>query len=301
MAQFDRIYKLTVGVQGSDGVIIQADPHMQGLHIGFDIDKDLTQQTNKCRVRVFNLSDATAKKMEREDSICLLEVGYSEDIGLRRIFVGEITSAWSHYDGGGNKITELELSDGQKAIRDCVVSLSYADNVSRRKVIDDIAAEMGLLVTYADGLTFTSFANGFSFIGAGRTCLDKVCAGTGLSWSIQNNVLQIIQTGGSTKVEAVVLRADTGLIGSPERIVKGVKRVDKNTTRKVKKKKADKKAGWRVTCLLQPTLNPGDLVYIDSKQIKGWFKVESLKHTGDYAGQEWYTRIEVYEIGGDSK
>lgn len=104
--------------------------------------------------------------------MCLLEVGYSEDIGLRRIFVGEVTNAWTHMQSR-DRVTELELSDGQKAIRDCVVSLSYADNVSRKKVIDDVAAQMGLLVHYAEGLTFTTFANGFSFIGAGEPALIK--------------------------------------------------------------------------------------------------------------------------------
>lgn len=300
MAQFDRIYRLTIGQEGGDGVVIQAQPHKQGLEIGFDIDKDLTQQTNKCRVSVLNLSDITAKKIERDDSVCMLEVGYSEDVGLKRIFVGVIVSAWTHISGG-EKVTEIELSDGQKAIRDCVVSLSYADNVSRKKVIDDIAAQMGILVHYADDVTFTIFANGFSFIGAGRTCLDKACAGSGLSWSIQNNILQVIKTGGNTNIEAIKLSASSGLIGSPERIIKGVKRVDKNATRKVKKTKADKKAGWRVTSLLQPTLNPGDLVYIESKQITGWYKVESLKHTGNYSGAAWYTELEVYEIGGTPK
>lgn len=295
MAQFDRIYRLTVGIEGSDGVLIEALPRQQGLSIGFDIDKDLTQQTNKCRVQVLNLSMATAKKLERDGSVCLLEVGYSEDIGLRRIFVGEVTNAWTHMQGS-DRVTELELSDGQKAIRDCVVSLSYADNVSRKKVIDDVAAQMGLLVHYAEGLTFTTFANGFSFIGAGRTCLDKACIGTNLSWSIQNNVLQVIAEGESTKVEAIKLNASSGLVGSPERLIKGVKRIDKNQTRKVKKTKADKKAGWRVKCLLQPTLNPGDLIYLESVPVTGWFKIESLKHSGRYDGSEWYSELDVYEI-----
>lgn len=301
MAQFDRIYKLTVGVEGSDGIIIQAEPYQQALNIDFDISKDLTQQTNKCRVRVYNLSNSTAKLLERDDSICLLEVGYSEDIGLRRIFVGCVTTAWT-YASGADKITELQLSDGQKAIRDCVVSLSYADKVSRKKVIDDIAAEMGIMVHYADGLSFTAFDNGFSFIGAGRVCLDKVTAGTGVSWSIQNNMLQIIEVGGSTKVEALVLSADSGLIGSPERIVRGLKRTDKNSSKKIKKTRAEKKAGWKLQCLLQPTLNPGDLVKVESKVISGWFKIESLKHHGTYDGGEWYTELEVYELsGGDKK
>lgn len=91
MAQFDRIYKLTIGVQGSDGIIIEAGPKTDGLNITFDIDKDLTQQTNKSNIKIYNLASSTINKIERPDSICLLEVGYAEDIGLRRIFVGYIT------------------------------------------------------------------------------------------------------------------------------------------------------------------------------------------------------------------
>ena len=82
-------------------------------------------------------------------------------------------------------VTELELSDGQIAIRDCVVSLSYAASVSGRKVIDDVAAAMGLVVQFAEDLSYCSYANGFSYIGPGRTCLEKslCCIGTVLVYT----------------------------------------------------------------------------------------------------------------------
>ncbi len=53
--------------------------------------------------------------------------------------------------------------------------------------------------------------------------------------------------------------------------------------------------------MLQPTLNPGDLIYLESKPVTGWFKIESLKHTGEYRGKKWHTNMEVYEIGGEDK
>lgn len=299
--QFDRVYRLLVGVEGSDGIVIEGKPKENALNITFDIDKDLTKQTNKCRLQVFNLSDKTAKIFERDDSICILEAGYSEDIGLRRIFVGAVLKSWTSLKGA-NMVTELELSDGQIAIRDCVVSLSYAASVSGRKVIEDVAAAMGLVVQFAEDLSYCSYANGFSYIGPGRTCLEKVCAASGLSWSIQNNVLQIIEDGGSTKVIAIKLNADSGLIGSPERIIKAAKKIKKTSSKKSKKNKGkEKKAGWRVCSLLQPTLNPGDLIYLESKPVTGWFKIESLKHTGEYRGKKWHTNMEVYEIGGEDK
>lgn len=294
--QFDRIYRVVIGLQGKDGIELQGKPHGDGLDISFDIVKDLTNKTNKCKLEIRNLSISTAKKIEREDSICVLEVGYSEDIGLRRIFIGYILTANTTSDGT-ERLTTLEMADGQVPVRDSRVSLSYADSVSRRKVIDDVAKDMGLQVKYADDCEFTSFANGFSFIGAGRVCLDKVCAGTNLRWSIQNNVIQVIKTGGTTKIEALKLDYKSGLIGFVERIVKAPKKADKES----KKKKSEngtkeKKAGWKLKCLLQPTVSPGDLIYLDSQSVKGWFKVESLTHRGQYRGKDWYTEMEVYEI-----
>ena len=45
--QFDRVYRLLVGVDGSDGIVIEGKPKENALNITFDIDKDLTKQTNK--------------------------------------------------------------------------------------------------------------------------------------------------------------------------------------------------------------------------------------------------------------
>ena len=289
--QFDRIYKLTIGLQGKDGVEFEGKPKSDGLDISFDIIKDLNQTTNKCKLLIRNLTATTAKKLEREDSVCILEVGYSEDIGLRRIFIGNVLTCHSKIDGT-ERITELEIADGHIAVRDTNVALSYERNVSRKKAIDDVAKDMGLLVKYADDCEFTVFASGFSFIGKGRNCLDKVCEGCGLNWSIQNNTLQIIRDGGTNKPRAILLSAESGLIGFVERIVKGPKR----TAKKKKSDKKEKKAGWKLTSLLQPTLSPGDLVKIETKDVTGWFKIESLRHTGQYRGNDWFTEMEVYEI-----
>lgn len=98
-------------------------------------------------------------------------------------------------------------------------------------------------------------------------------------------------------MQAIKLTPESGLIGFVEKLLKGpTKAAKQKTSKKTTQPKRDKKAGWNVKCLLQPVLNPGDLVYIDSQKIKGWFKIESLKHNGSYSGQNWYTELEVYEI-----
>ena len=72
--QFDRVCRLLVGVEGSDGIVIEGKPKENALNITFDIDKDLTKQTKECRVQVFNLSDKTAKIFERMIAFVFLKL-----------------------------------------------------------------------------------------------------------------------------------------------------------------------------------------------------------------------------------
>lgn len=301
--QFNRIFRLVSGVQGQDGIVVESDGKNDSLRITFDIDKDLTQQTNKSAVSIYNLSETTRKKLEQDDLICELQVGYADDIGLRRIFIGAVTYSTTRREGP-DKITELELSDGQLAIRDTVVSLGYSAGVSGGKIVNDVAAQMGLVTHIASDVELTSYPAGFSFVGMGRDCLDKVMAASGATWSIQNNVLQVIMSGGSTNLRALVFSPSSGLIGSPERIIKAIKRPTSTTTkkkRKVKKEKYEKKAGWKITVLLASTVNPGDLVRVESSTVTGWFRVETMKHSGDSHGKEWYSELELIEIKLDDE
>ena len=302
MAQFNRIYKLLVGVEGKDGIIIEKKANEEALNIAFNIDKDLTNETNKCSIQLYNISDETEKKIERDDSVCTLSVGYAEDIGIRRIFVGEVTSAWSHQDGP-DYVIELELGDGQVAIRDTTVNLGYEKGVSLKKVVDDIAAEMGLALFVAENVKFSTYSEGFSFSGFGKDCLDKVCKKDKLNWSIQNNQLQIINDGGTTKMQAVVLSPTTGLIGSPEKVIEARKKVKKKNADKSKVAENDTssnaaKIKYRLHCLINPTLNPGDLVKVESKVFTGFLKIGKLNHHGELDSTDWYTEIEGIEIPG---
>lgn len=298
--QFNRIFRLMIGVQGEEGIIIESDGTKESLRITFDIDKDLTQQTNKCQVSIYNLSEATRKKLEVDDLICELQVGYAEDIGLRRIFLGAVTYSTTRREGP-DKITDLELSDGQIAIRDTVVSLGYSAGISGATIINDVAAQMGIVSQIASDVEFSTYPSGFSFVGMGRDCLSKVCDAAGAIWSIQNNVLQVIMSGGSTNYQAYVFSASSGLVGSPERIIKAVKRPDQESKkkRKVKKEKKEKKAGWRIKALLTPAVSPGDLVRVKSSTVTGWFRVESEKLSGDTHGDEWYIEPELVTIQED--
>ena len=90
-------------------------------------------------------------------------------------------------------------------------------------------------------------------------------------------------------------------MGVPERIVQAEFKSNKTNPKKTQKKKAKKekprkKAGWKINTLLVPSVNPADMVKVESKWITGWFRVEKVSHRGEYNGTNWGSTMELIEV-----
>jgi hypothetical protein len=205
-------------------------------------------------------------------------------------------------DAGTDCITTLDLADGTKAMRDSYCSLSYAPGTSAKTIIQRCANEMGVPVVYGDDVgELESYQNGYSYIGQADGALTEICNALGLSWSIQNNILNIILAGGTSTNRGLVFSPQSGLVGVPERIIQAEYKSNKSNPKKTAKKKAKKekprkKAGWKIQTLLVPSVNPGDMVKVESKWITGWFRVEKVSHRGDYNGTNWGSAMELIEV-----
>ena len=185
------------------------------LRISFDITKDLSKNTNKGKVTIWNLSDETRHKINVPDTKVEIYAGYKDNGGAVRLFVGSVISAQTK-DDGKDVTTELTLSDGQTAIRDTAFSLSFAPGTPGNTIIQYIADEMGLPLVWGDGVQFGIFKDGFSFVGMAADALDAICYGSGVKWSVKNEILQLIKEGGTVSNKGLVFSPDSGLIGSPE-------------------------------------------------------------------------------------
>lgn len=318
--QWKRIYKLLLGEAGNQGVLLtnvndDGTIKKDAIRISFDIDKDTTKRTNKNKIKIWNLSDDTLEKIEKNDLFTELYVGY-KDSGLKRIFVGYALTIETKNDNGGKDIvTETTTADGQIQIRDAIMSVGYPAGINSKVILNAIASTMGLDLFVADDVDFPDYPDGFSFVGYAKDALDIVVGGLGCSWSVQNEVLQVILSEGITGLKGLVFNADSGLIGFPERLVRSAyataKQVEKATAppklkkdgtprkqraKKAKKQKKQKQYGWRITTLLAPTANPGDAIRVESSVVSGWFKIESLKHVGDTHSNEWTTQMELIEV-----
>ncbi|MGB3433566.1 phage protein [Achromobacter sp.] len=294
MARFDRVYRLLVGKPKQKGVEI-----VQPMRITFDIAKDAAEEPNEHVIRVYNLAETTRRALEEPGLMCVLYAGYAEEGGPLLIAAGSVVFAYTKFEQP-DVVTELIVKDGYAEVRDTAVSIGLGSGAQASSIIRDIARQMGLPLIMAEDVPDRRWQQGFSFYGAARTALHKVTQGTGLEWSIQNQQLQVVARKGTTRRQAVVLAADTGLLGYPERTREAAREKakvkDKTTGDDVNIVSArQQRDGWRVTSLLLPTLNPGDLVKLESRTVEAFLRIEALRSTGDSAGGDWQTELELVD------
>lgn len=294
MPRFDRVYRLLVGKPNQKGVEI-----VQPIRITFDVRKDTEEEPNDHTIRVYNLAAATRRALEEPGLRCVLYAGYAEEGGPLLMASGSVVFAYTKFEQP-DVVTELIVKDGYTEVRDTAISIGLGPGAQASAIIRDIARQMGLPLVMADDVADRRWQQGFSFYGAARTALHKVTQGTGLEWSIQNQQLQVVQRRGTTRRQAVVLAADTGLLGFPERTREAAREKakvkDQTTGDNVNLVSAQQQRdGWRVQSLLLPTLNPGDLVKLESKSVEAFLRVEGLQHSGDSAGGNWQTELQLVE------
>ncbi len=283
MKNFDRQYRLAAGKPGAPGFEI-GDTTPYTLHIAFSIQKQELESSNTAKVSVWNLNKSHLATLEEEGCFLTLKAGYGSTLPL--ILAGDVSFSKSKPDGA-NVLTEIEVVDGLAAIRDTWVSVSYAGAVNTKKIMDDVAAQMGVTVSYSYNAEFADIPNGYSFVGQAKVALSKACTVSGLEWSIQNGILQVKKPGDVMSKEVYLLSADTGLIGFPERVQ--VSNSDSDGKNQV---------GYDIEYLMNGAIGIGDYVKLDSKIVSGFFRIATLDIDGDNLSGDWKCKARVLEVAG---
>lgn len=281
MKNFDRQYSMTAGKPGDTGFEIgSTTPY--ALHISFSIQKQELESSNTAKVSVWNLNKANLAVLEEDKCHLLLKAGYGSTLPL--ILSGTVSHVSTKPDGA-DILTEIEVVDGLAEIRDTWVSISYAGKINTKKIIDDIAVQMGVTVSYSYNAAFADIPNGFSFVGQAKFALGKACAVSGLEWSIQNGILQVKKPGDVMSKEAYILSPETGLIKIPEKVQ--ISSSDKTGKNQI---------GYDLVYLMNGAIGIGDYIKVQSKYLTGYFRVYSLEIDGDNLEGDWTCKARVLEV-----
>ena len=306
MLLFDRVIQISVGAAGSSGLAVS------GLRCSFDITKTEESKENKVNFSVWNLSAATRAEFDKIGNRVIISAGYAAG-GLQTLAVGDILAAETDFSPPEIK-TDVEAADGGKALRTARTSVSYKAGTPAKSIVEELVGKLDVDMPDIPVDLSGAFAYGWSHVGRVRDALDQLARRFGFSWSIQNNALQITETQQPSQRQAVILSADTGLIGTPtpiddvrssdeksrdESSSGGSAENDNSAMAKLAAALGGQKMerpGLRATSLLNPALIPGDPVIIRSRfRGERTYRIKSVRHRGDTHGSEWYSEVECVE------
>lgn len=271
-----RKYILDIGQQGGIGI------RVQDLHVSFSVEKTDAEAANTCKIEIWNLSDESLKLLDEKDNIVFLKAGYGDVLPL--IFAGEITTVQTELDGA-DRCTKLEVTDGRVALRDTTISASINGEVNCKDVYKMIAKAMGSTIDFANDLEFKILPNGYSFVGKGKTALQKIAYTNGHKWSIQNGIIQVTLPGKPIETKGYLLSSKTGLISIPKRVTISEHSDSKETL-----------TGWQIKYFLNGAIGINDVVQIQSSFVSGYYRVHKLNIDGDSHEGDWICEAEVLEI-----
>ncbi len=131
---------------------------------------------------------------------------------------------------------------------------------------------------------------GYPLQGTPKEMLDELSEKYGLDWQIDDDVLYVHNNDRANTEnfeQAYVVSKYTGLI-------ENAYRTSGDTRRSEKDKAKIQSVQWKQ--LLNPDIIPGDIVKLEDTLITGWYKVEDMRHYGDWRGSAWYTDVRAQAL-----
>lgn len=254
---------------------------VSALHFEFRCERDAFRVQNTAEIRVYGLSQDTRRFLQEQKAGAFVDLraGYVEQNPLPLVMRGQLRIVTSLRDGA-DWITEISTGDADVA-RTQPISFSLGPGTTFenavKRIVSDLRAGAGNMAQALKGKA-KSFPNGITVHGAGDDELAAILRGEGLEHSWQDNEVQIVPTdGGALQGEAVLLNAQTGLVGSPEI---GLKMFIKNL---------------KARSLLNTEIRPGRVVQVESANVSGTYVVYKVSHVGQIAGNDYFTDLEARE------
>lgn len=238
------------------------------LRIEFDVPFSDEPQPAECQVQIYNLSHSSRSKIKKGSSVSL-EAGYRGDVGL--ISKGKIRKVYSSWSGV-DRITTIVFSEGRDYTDKKDVDITFKKGTSASTIIKRVATKAKISISTMSLEKNKVYKKGYTANGDAIGVIEEVVRDCKSSIYYRRGSL-IIRSIKHGKDERFTLKADTGLIDSPERV------------------DSDDYTGWSVTCLLQHRISTASIISIKSKTANGSYRVKNGNHSFD--GTNFYTTCEV--------
>lgn len=285
--QYIRKVSLLIGSDTGEGL------DLSELHLNFAVWSSTVQTLRHARIRVYNASDETVQRIQNEFTRVVLQAGYDGNFGL--IFSGTVGQYSRGRESATDTYLDIVAQDSDEAYNYAVANATLAKGWQPDDYYKSLLQSFSPYgVDQGNKPDFSSSAapRGKVVYGMARDYMRSFAAATGTRWYLKDGQLHVIPLNGYLPNEAVVLRADTGMIGIPVQTLDGVV----------------------VRCLMNSNIVTGGRVQIDNASITqkrvvnpqttnvddynipdlsndGVYVVYSLTHAGDTRGNAWETQM----------
>lgn len=283
MLQRNRAYELIIGnYQTGDGLLIN------NLQVTFDISKSSSNKdkTNSASIEIYNLSDESLKLIDNDYPAASFSAGYVDTGGVKRLFSGQVNSVTTR-KSGTDRVTQITMGNGYVELNHDVMSSLVAPG----RTVKDVAEEIRKALPNASRGVYngTNLNNqiiyGYPLMGTPKEMLDELSEKYQIDWQLEDDVLYVHDSDRANNEnfeEAYVVSKYTGLIENAYRVTGDRRRSKKDEIKK-------QSTQWKM--LLNADIQAGDIVKLEDTLLTGWYRVDDLRHTGSFRGNEWFTEI----------
>ncbi len=243
-------------------------------------------------IRVYNLSEETAKQIRKEFTQVILEAGYEGNHGV--IFQGNIKQVILGRESATDTFIDIIAGDGDRAYNFSIVNTTLAAGHTQADQLLAATNAMslkGVTAGYNDLEPNVISSRGKVMYLNAKDALRNLAQSSGKNWSIQDEKINFLSKKSYLPGERVVLTSKTGMIGTPSQTNEGV----------------------NIKSLLNPLLKIGGRVQIDNDSIQrykidlstpnspanipapltadGTYYLLVVEHEGDTRGVPWYSNM----------
>ncbi len=281
---------------------------LSGLRIKFQIKQADKETPQTASIRVYNLADDTVNKIQKEFTQVVLQAGY-ENGAFGIIFSGTIKQTRKGRENSIDSYIDILGADGDTFSNYAILNYSLAAGSTPQGRV--AAACQGVSIGYVPGnLTGPTLPRGKVVCGMARDELHTQAATNGLTYSIQNGQIVFLPLNGYRPNEAVVVNAQTGMIGWPEQTENGIKvrtllnpqleigcklQID-NASILIAPAAPQFTALQGIDSMSNPSANP--LQATVPLNSDGLYRIYVIESVGDTRGNDWYNDIICLSIDG---
>jgi hypothetical protein len=207
MKLWDPKLKVIIGdINGGEAI------DLSQFYTKFSITKLLTGKPHEGVIQVYNLGNETEQRLQAQGKRIRLLAGYGTG-ALQIIYDGDIRRLFSEWKAPDN-ILNIIIGGNVYKITSAIFNKSYSGSVSVKQIIQDALQTFSLSASGINLIPDTT-KNNFSFTGKTSVLLTRLLTPLSIQWYEDNGFIIFSKNGVGGNDPVYVLKAGTGLIGSP--------------------------------------------------------------------------------------